>query len=216
MMEKGRRLIWELVRTFPFGPRYHGVSHHQQGESELELVTVHPSKSTSAFSFNGRQRRYPPPYAEQVEGTISQEPHWLRGVYLCARVGACVLLINVISMSVAAGLSTRYSAKSQLSGSKIVYEGNCSAVKNWDTALHLVINVLSTSILGASNYCMQSLVAPTREEIDVCHAKGKWLDIGTASIGNLFKIGRRRVVLWIILMITATPFHVLYVSVIRE
>jgi hypothetical protein len=213
-MEKGPKRIWGLVQRFLFGPRYHGVSHHQQGESEVELVTVHPSKSTFAFSLNGR-RRYPPPYAGQVEGTVFQEPHWIRGVYLCARAGACVLLINVISMSVAAGLSTRYSAESQISGSKIVYQGKCSAVRNWDVALHLIINALSTCILGASNYCMQSLVAPTREEIDMCHDKGEWLDIGTASIRNLFKISRRRVVLWVILLITATPFHVLYVSVIK-
>lgn len=205
-MEKGARRIWGRALSFFFGPRYRGISHPSLGESEVELVTVQPSKPSFAFSFNAWQRPSRPPHAGQV-------PRWIIGVYYCARVGACVFLINVISISVAAGLSSRYGADSELAGSKVIYRGSCTAVKNWDVALHLIINALSTSILGASNYCMQSLVAPTREEVDACHAKGEWLDIGTASIRNLFKISRRRVVLWIVLLITATPFHILYVSV---
>ncbi|KAJ5127619.1 hypothetical protein N7448_008398 [Penicillium atrosanguineum] len=208
-MEKGVRRIWGRALSFLFGPRYHGASHPTLSESEVELITVHPSKPAFAFSFNGWQGQCPPPHAGQV-------PRWITGVYYCARVGACVFLINVISICVAAGLSSRYDAGSELAGSKIVYRGSCTAVKNWDIALHLIINALSTSILGASNYCMQSLVAPTREEVDACHAKGEWLDIGTASIRNLFKISRRRVALWIILLITATPFHILYNSMVFE
>lgn len=41
---------------------------------------------------------------------------------------------------------------------------------------------------------------------------GRWLDIGGASIRNLFVIGRDRLALWVVLLITATLFHLLYVS----
>lgn len=82
----------------------------------------------------------------------------------------------------------------------------------WSTALHLIINILSTGILAASNYCMQTLVAPTREDIDASHARGKWLDIGTPSLGNLKVTPKHRVALWLVLWITATPFHLMYVS----
>jgi hypothetical protein len=204
MVEQRLRRIWERAQYFLLGPYFTGFSHQQQSESVVELVTVHVSKLG-----NGWQRQCPASDTDQVSSTVSQHPRWITGVYACARLGACVFLINVISISVAAGLSTKYGTISELSKSKVIYRGSCSAVKKWDVAVHLIINVLSTSILGASNYCMQSLVAPTREEIDVCHAKGEWLDIGTASWRNLFKIGRLRVGLWIILMITATPFHTL-------
>ena len=56
---------------------------------------------------------------------------------------------------------------------------------------------------------MQTLVAPTREEVDRAHASGKWLDIGSASIKNLLAIGKDRLALWIVLMITTTPFHLM-------
>lgn len=78
--------------------------------------------------------------------------------------------------------------------------------------MHLIINILSTGILAASNYCMQTLVAPTREDIDASHARGKWLDIGTPSLGNLKVTPKHRVALWLVLWITATPFHLMYVS----
>ncbi|KAJ5647461.1 hypothetical protein N7490_003833 [Penicillium lividum] len=204
-MENRVKRIWKRAHHCVSNPRYHGVSLRQPNKSEVQLVTIHAPKLYSD--------------ADQAESAVSlvQKPHWIKGVYLCARLGAFVLLINVISICVAAGLSKRYDGDGVwMNGSKVVFQGSCSSVKNWDTALHLIINALSTSILAASNYCMQSLVAPTREEVDACHAKGEWLDIGTASFRNLFKIGRRRVVLWIILLITATPFHVLYNSMIFE
>ncbi|KAJ5752734.1 hypothetical protein N7520_009651 [Penicillium odoratum] len=160
-MEKGARRIWERAQSFLFGVHSTGFLHHQQGESEVELVTVHSSKHDSELLLNGRQHQSPPPDTNQLGSTVSQDPRWITGVYACARLGGCVFLINVISICVAAGLSKKYGTISELSNSKIIYQGTCSAVKKWDTGIHLIINALSTSIIGASNYCMQSLVAPT-------------------------------------------------------
>lgn len=53
---------------------------------------------------------------------------------------------------------------------------------------------------------MQSLVAPTRNDVDKPHAKGKWLDIGVPSMRNLRVVGYGQLVIWGLLLITATPF----------
>ncbi|KAJ5772463.1 hypothetical protein N7520_002992 [Penicillium odoratum] len=115
-----------------------------------------------------------------------------------------------------AGLATRYPANGTWSTSAVIYQGDCGIIKRWDFAAHLIINVLGTCILAASNYCMQTLVAPTREEVDAAHACGRWLDIGGASVKNLRAIGRNRLILWIILMLTASLFHLMYNSMIFE
>ena len=59
---------------------------------------------------------------------------------------------------------------------------------------------------------MQTLVAPTREEIDASHAKRRWLDVGGQSIRNLSAISNARLGLRVVLCITAIPFHLLYES----
>jgi hypothetical protein len=92
-----------------------------------------------------------------------------------------------------------------------VYEGDCDWVKNVDTGLHILINILSTALLGASNLCMQLLAAPTREEIDEAHRRNKWLDIGVPSFRNLLRIKRQRVVIWVCLVLSSIPLHFMYV-----
>lgn len=57
---------------------------------------------------------------------------------------------------------------------------------------------------------MQTLVAPTRSEIDIYHAKLRCLHIGGSSLKNLFAISYTQLGLWLILLLTATPFHLLY------
>ncbi|KAJ5208178.1 hypothetical protein N7449_002557 [Penicillium cf. viridicatum] len=150
------------------------------------------------------------------ESSSPQKPHWINGVLLCAKATTALLLLNIIFIAVAAGLSNRNSENRAFSSFQVMYEGSCVLSKRWNVALHLIINVLSTGILGASNYCMQSLVAPSREEVDKYHARGRWLDIGCSSVRNLFVIGRSRLALWLVLLVTATPFHLLYNSMVFE
>ncbi|KAF5855729.1 hypothetical protein ETB97_008565 [Aspergillus alliaceus] len=47
-------------------------------------------------------------------------------------------------------------------------------------------------------------------------ARGRWLDVGSASVKNLFAIGRDRLGLWVVLLVTTTPFHLLYNSMIFQ
>lgn len=223
MSSQGIR-IWDRVRPLLSRGRYQEI--HTVRQDETELNSIHRSTSPlSAPSTYGRHQSHSKKVSQIEEShellgrttpdtkdNKAQHAGWIAGVSLCAKGSAVVLMINVLFIAIAAGLARNHPTEFHFDGSLVFYEGNCGLSKRWDVALHLVINVLSTCILAASNYCMQTLVAPTREEIDESHDKQRWLDIGTASMRNLFVIGPRRLALWVILMMTATPFHLLYVS----
>lgn len=114
-----------------------------------------------------------------------------------------VLLANVILVAV---LGAKYGITSR-GGLIKLYEGDCSRVKLIGTGAHVCINILSTLLLGASNLCMQLLVAPTRREIDVAHRKQIWLDIGIPSWKNLANIEKARKYLFFTLMLSSVPLH---------
>ncbi|KAE9403849.1 hypothetical protein BT96DRAFT_989840 [Gymnopus androsaceus JB14] len=95
--------------------------------------------------------------------------------------------------------------------SGVVYQGDCNTVDHLDIGIHLVINILST-LLGASNYIMQSLSAPTRTEIDQVHERGSWLDIGVQSMRNLLYTSCWKQWTWISLAAFSIPLHLFYNS----
>jgi hypothetical protein len=99
------------------------------------------------------------------------------------------------------------------SGRRIMFEGSCDESRYLSLGLHLLINVLRTILLAASNYCMQCRSAPNRDEVDRAHAKQQWLDVGILSFRNLRKISRKRAVLWWQLVLSSVPLHLLYNSV---
>ena len=73
-------------------------------------------------------------------------------------------------------------------------------------------NGLSTLLLGSSNYCMQCLASPTREELDTAHGQHVWLDIGIPSVRNLLRIAPSRRIFWCILAASTIPLHLLWNS----
>lgn len=87
--------------------------------------------------------------------------------------------------------------------------GDCALIKSWNRWLHFAINVLSTILLGASNYCAQLLLAPTRKEVDKAHSELRWLDIGVQSFRNLRAVGAKRQILWTVLMLSSGLLHLL-------
>lgn len=78
-----------------------------------------------------------------------------------------------------------------------------------ETAVHVLINVLSTLLLSASNYTMQVLSSPRRSDLDMAHKKGQWLDIGILSVRNIRKVDTKRRVLWFVLAVSSIPLHLL-------
>lgn len=141
----------------------------------------------------------------------------MAGVLICASCGIVVLALNIFLTLLAAIIS--YSKfENQEFTSAMLYTGNCSSAKNWARGLHLLINGLSTILLAASNYCMQCLCSPSRQDAENAHAKRKWLDIGVASIKNLRFVSWKRRVLWTVLLICSLPIHlvsVLNISCLR-
>lgn len=114
-----------------------------------------------------------------------------------------VLIINVVLVAV---LGSKYGITSRR-GLINLHQGDCKQVKMFGTGAHVCINILSTLLLGASNLCMQLLVAPTRKEIDLAHRKKIWLDIGIPSWRNLSNIKPSRKWLFFTLMISSVPLH---------
>lgn len=145
-------------------------------------------------------------------GDSNTDRRWIKGVRLCAWGLSAVLCMNIILTTVAAILAyARNNAQGFMSAP--VYQGNCSLSKHWATGLQLLINILSTAMLAASNYCMQCLVAPSRKDIDNAHRERIWMNIGIPDITGLLLTAKgRRKWLGIILLLSSLPIHLMFVS----
>ncbi|KAL4913092.1 hypothetical protein BDW62DRAFT_214530 [Aspergillus aurantiobrunneus] len=155
--------------------------------------------------------------AEIAGSETDSPPHsrdWIKGVVICSWVLASVLSVNTLLTIIAAGIAYSKNNESDFSFASL-YTGKCSVVKKWSTGLHLVINILSTVMLGASNYCMQCLASPSRAEVDEAHSKRIWVQIGVPNIWNLLRKqkGKRQLLGWT-LLVTSLPIHLIYNSTV--
>ena len=144
--------------------------------------------------------------------SLHYRPLWRQGyhfgVVCCASITGIVFFINLISIIVATqNIDISY-------GLGTLQRGDCIRTKNLSQWLHLLINLLGTLLLGASNYCMQCLSSPTREDIDRTHRKNLWLDIGVPSLRNLRRIPWNRTLVWGILGVSSLPLHWVYNSAV--
>lgn len=129
---------------------------------------------------------------------------WRAGALISACVAAISLIIN---LAVVIWLGSRNSGF----GVVEIFNGDCGKVQTIDIWVHLAINLISTLLLGGSNYCMQCLSAPTRLDIDRAHARGKWLDIGVPSTRNLSAIPKYKALMWLTLGLSSVPLHLMLV-----
>jgi hypothetical protein len=129
---------------------------------------------------------------------------WRGGINVGITIAITVLLLNVAILAWAA---TR---PRNADGYKSAYSGSCSTSKTLSRWIHLGINILSTLLLGASNYAMQCLMAPTRKEIEYAHSiLGSWAHIGVPSLRNLGIGNSGKSVLWFFLGMSSVPLHLL-------
>lgn len=128
---------------------------------------------------------------------------WRFGVLNFAIWASIVFLLNLIA--------TIWGSTTTNKGKGIILQGDCVYVKRLNSALHALINILSTILLSGSNYSMQTLSAPTRNEIDNAHnsTPATWLDIGVPGVRNLKYISRQRKILWFLLGLSSLPLHLL-------
>ena len=170
----------------------------------LSSSTTKSLPSTPVFvDFVRRWMRwlYYHPSTQKIQGYHS-------GVLCCAVASAAVMVIN---LTLTIWASRRYGVQEGLG---TIRDGSCGEIKNLATLIHLGINVLSTLLLGASNYTMQCLSSPTREDINRAHGENVWLNIGTPSIRNLLRISRSRMLLWFLVAISSVPLHLIYNSAV--
>ncbi|KAL3441795.1 hypothetical protein BJX65DRAFT_299460 [Aspergillus insuetus] len=154
----------------------------------------------------GNPNNIPLPFAKKRYGHGEE---WIKGVLLFTWAAGLILVINIILTVIAIALACTGSWNSGNVERAVVYEGSCSLIDDWKIGLHFLINVLSTALLAASNYAMQCLCAPTRAAVDRAHAKNRWLDIGVLSLRNFTEMDTRRKVLWLILLASSLPIHML-------
>lgn len=130
-------------------------------------------------------------------------PGWRKGLALNSLYIAIILLFNIIWLLIT--VTTFESER----GIYTLYKGSCSRVSTTNSLLHVLINILSTALLGSSNYAAQCLTSPTRTEVDRAHSRKAWLHIGIPNMKNLLWISWRRKPLVILLVISAWPLHLL-------
>jgi hypothetical protein len=130
---------------------------------------------------------------------------WRAGLLRAFLLSLVALIANI---AVYAWLFRTYDTTT---GTATIQRGRCAMIRTANTGIHGALNVVSTLILGASTHAMQGMTAPTRKEVNVAHAKGKWVEIGTQSVRNLFYVRKRNAWVWALLGLTSLPFHLLWV-----
>jgi hypothetical protein len=130
---------------------------------------------------------------------------WRMGVLLGCLSSSIVLICNIALVVV----GTRTYSGYDKDGVSTILEGDEAGISGLNTLIHVIINALSTILLSASNYTMQVLISPTRDEIDSAHGAGKWFEIGLFSLRNLRIVSRKRAILCVVLAISSLPLHLL-------
>jgi hypothetical protein len=139
----------------------------------------------------------------EAEKERNKRQKWRTSLYMFVLLGCVVLVVNT------AFLTWALFAKGSTNGTGIFYKASCDATKRANTGVHLLINILSSALLGASNYCMQCLSAPTRPEVENAHRRGSWLDVGIPSLRNVLSssLETRKKLCWWILALSSFPLH---------
>ncbi|KAH7091653.1 hypothetical protein FB567DRAFT_279067 [Paraphoma chrysanthemicola] len=129
---------------------------------------------------------------------------WRMGVLCGCLMSAFVLVCNLAALIV--GASRGYDKD----GIADLFVGEESTISRWNTVFHVLINALSTVLLSGSNYTMQVLSSPTRDDIDNAHSKKRWMELGVLSPRNMRTIPRKRTWLCMLLSLSSTPLHLFY------
>jgi len=88
-----------------------------------------------------------------------------------------------------------------------LYQGDCATSTTINFIAHLIINTLGTLILASSNFFMQIVSAPSREELNRAHSLSQWVDIGVPSIRNVPYLSRLKRWSWLALALSSVPIH---------
>ncbi|KAE8398432.1 hypothetical protein BDV37DRAFT_31457 [Aspergillus pseudonomiae] len=143
----------------------------------------------------------------------ARDPNHFHGWRFGALI-SCILVGICLGLNVAATIYVRLTYPPSSDNLGIMQESDCDHIHDLDSRLHYALNVIATVLVGASNYNMQCLTAPTRHQVDQAHAQRRWLDIGVHSMRNLPFIGRAKLALWLALLASTLPLHLLWNSAV--
>jgi hypothetical protein len=132
---------------------------------------------------------------------------WRLGLLIGCAASGLVLIINITILLFGV---FRYGGFQN--GIGTLAQGQSASISHFSTAYHVLINTASTILLTSSNYCMQVLCSPTREEVDQAHRQIQWLNLGVSSPHNLRFVSVRRIFLFWTLGLSSVPLHLLYVD----
>ncbi|KAF7195462.1 hypothetical protein HII31_03354 [Pseudocercospora fuligena] len=132
---------------------------------------------------------------------------WRTTVRLGALLGTATLVLNTLILAWA--LKTF----EVIDGAATIYNESCEGSDKIAAYTHFAINIVSTLLLSASNNCSQLRSAPTRKDVERAHAKGDWLDVGVQSVRNLRTIPFYRTALWLTLLGSSIPLHLLHMRI---
>jgi hypothetical protein len=133
---------------------------------------------------------------------------WRGGVLACVLLVACCVLIEIALLVVAVKLN------SPQNGLGTMYHGSCARVENLSNYLLIPLNALGTITLSSSNYVMQILNAPDRQEIEKAHQSACFLNVGISSPSNLGHISRLKRTLYGLLALSTVPIHLMLNSAV--
>lgn len=132
---------------------------------------------------------------------------WRMGVFFGCCMSLFVLCCNIALLVIGTTKTSGYNDSE--SGIVTLLYGDETAITRYNIGFHILINFFSSALLAGSNYTMQVISSPTREEIDKAHRQQDWLSIGLLSPRNWKRIARKRALLCLILGLSSVPLHLL-------
>ena len=131
---------------------------------------------------------------------------WRFGVFVSIIAVTTCLIAELIMLVCAVALNKPEGDKD---GIGVLYVGDCAKVERISTILAIPLNIIATVLVATSNYAMQCLSAPSRKDVDEAHAAGSYLNIGISSVHNLLHNLSWKSALWLSLVLTTIPIHLL-------
>lgn len=133
---------------FHFCIEYARMRPEQDGTS-TELLVIHTDPEQDASSA-------PSHHDDDNKTNPSQKKKYLSGWRLTLTLASlsCLLVLALNLGFTLWAIRHRSPMEENENNKGVLYEGPCVKVKGLDIGLHFVINILSTVLLAASNYCM--------------------------------------------------------------
>lgn len=125
--------------------------HHLTGESVLDRFCKRLLPLLMTAIVRAGHAHHEP--GKPRNGTLPKLGNWVQGLRMCIYCATTVLILNFIFTIIASAIAFG-KFEQPFSVSSTIYEGSCTTAKNTTMGTHFVINVLSTLMLGAGNYCM--------------------------------------------------------------